>query len=141
MEQDAGRFYQLAASRSTDPSIRKLLGDLAAAEMQHERTAAEIEIRRLSKEAKGKEDESAKRSFVLQIVQPGLVGLMDGSVSTLPLSLRPLLLRIIRGTHFKLVWQRLLVPEFRWASRKRSRTTESYRDTERRICVGLSAAL
>jgi rubrerythrin len=83
MEQDAGRFYQHAASRATDASIRKLLGDLAAAELQHERTAGEIEAKRLPDEAKGKEDDDAKRSFVLQIVQPGLVGLMDGSVSTL----------------------------------------------------------
>ena len=83
MEQDAGRFYQLAASRTTDASIRKLLGDLATAELQHERTAGEIETKRLPQEAKGREDETAKRSFVLQIVQPGLVGLMDGSVSTL----------------------------------------------------------
>jgi rubrerythrin len=83
MEQDAGRFYQLAASQTTDASVRKLLGDLAIAELQHERTAHEIENKRLPQGAKGKEDENAKRSFVLQIVQPGLVGLMDGSVSTL----------------------------------------------------------
>jgi rubrerythrin len=83
MEQDAGRFYQLAASQTADTSIRKLLGDLATAELQHERTAREIGNKRLPQEAKGKEDENAKRSFVLQIVQPGLVGLMDGSVSTL----------------------------------------------------------
>jgi erythrin-vacuolar iron transport family protein len=83
MEQDAGRFYQLAASRTTDASIRKLLGDLATAELQHERTARETETKRLPQQAKGREDENAKRSFVLQIVQPGLVGLMDGSVSTL----------------------------------------------------------
>lgn len=83
MEQDAGRFYQHAASRATDAAIRKLLGDLAAAELQHERTAGEIEEKRLPSEARGKEDDNAKRNFVLQIVQPGLVGLMDGSVSTL----------------------------------------------------------
>jgi rubrerythrin len=83
MEQDAGRFYRHAASRASDASIRKLLGDLAAAELQHERAAGEIEAKRLPDEARGKEDDNAKRSFVLQIVQPGLVGLMDGSVSTL----------------------------------------------------------
>jgi rubrerythrin len=83
MEQDAGRFYQHAASRATDAAIRKLLGDLATAELQHERTAGEIEEKRLPSSARGKEDDNAKRSFVLQIVQPGLVGLMDGSVSTL----------------------------------------------------------
>lgn len=66
----------------TDSSIRKLLGDLATAELQHERTAGEIETKHLPQEAKGSEDDTAKRSFVLQIVQSGLVGLMDGSVST-----------------------------------------------------------
>jgi erythrin-vacuolar iron transport family protein len=83
MEQDAGRFYQHAASRTTDASIRKLLGDLAAAELQHERSAGEIAAKYLSDNTKDKEDDSASRRFVLQIVQPGLVGLMDGSVSTL----------------------------------------------------------
>jgi rubrerythrin len=73
MEEDAGRFYQLAASRTTDAAIRKLLGDLATAESQHERTAGEIKSKRLPQAAKGREDENAKRSFVLQIVQPGLV--------------------------------------------------------------------
>ena len=51
--------------------------------MQHERTAGQIEAKRLPQEAEVREDENAKRSFVLHIVQPGLVGLMDGSVSTL----------------------------------------------------------
>ena len=83
MEQDAARFYQHAASSATDADIRKLLGDLAAAETQHERKAGEIEERRLPDAARGKEDDQAKRSFILQVVQPGLVGLMDGSVSTL----------------------------------------------------------
>jgi erythrin-vacuolar iron transport family protein len=83
MEQDAARFYRHAASRATDADVRKLLGDLAAAESQHERTADEIAERRLPDAAKNKEDDRAKRSFILQIVQPGLVGLMDGSVSTL----------------------------------------------------------
>jgi erythrin-vacuolar iron transport family protein len=83
MEQDAARFYQHAASRATDADVRKLLGDLAAAESQHEQTAEEIAERRLPDDAKGQEDDHAKRSFILQIVQPGLVGLMDGSVSTL----------------------------------------------------------
>lgn len=83
MEQDASRFYQLAATRASDAAIRKLLGDLATAELQHERTAGEIEAKRLPEAAKSKEDDNARRSFILQIVQPGLVGLMDGSVSTL----------------------------------------------------------
>jgi rubrerythrin len=83
MEQDAQRFYQQAASRTADAAIRKLLGDLAAAEAQHENAAAQIEASRLPGEVRASEDDDAQRRFVLQIIQPGLVGLMDGSVSTL----------------------------------------------------------
>ena len=83
MEQDAARFYRLAAGRTTDAAIRKLLGDLAAAEDDHERKADSLEAKHLSEAARAKEDDDASRRFVLQIVQPGLVGLMDGSVSTL----------------------------------------------------------
>lgn len=83
MEQDAGRFYQQAAARTTDAGIRKLLGDLAEAEMQHERSARDLQQAHLPDEKRANEDDNAKRRFVLQIIQPGLVGLMDGSVSTL----------------------------------------------------------
>jgi erythrin-vacuolar iron transport family protein len=83
MEQDAARFYQQAASRTTDAGIRKLLGDLAAAEEAHESVAAEIEATRLPGDVRASEDDDARRRFILQIIQPGLVGLMDGSVSTL----------------------------------------------------------
>ena len=83
MESDAARFYQQAAGRTTDADVRRLLGDLAAAEQQHESAASQIEAKHLDEGARGREDDSARRRFVLQIVQPGLVGLMDGSVSTL----------------------------------------------------------
>ncbi len=83
MEADASRFYTAAASRTTDATIRKLLGDLAAAEVEHQHAATEIVEKRLPGETRSVEDEDARRRFVLQIVQPGLVGLMDGSVSTL----------------------------------------------------------
>jgi rubrerythrin len=83
MEQDSTRFYQQAAARSQDASIRKLLGDLAEAEQNHERSASEIEERHLSGSKRDDENDSAQRRFVLRIIQPGLVGLMDGSVSTL----------------------------------------------------------
>ncbi len=83
MEQDAGRFYQRAATRTSDASIRKLLGDLAEAEMAHELAAGAMEAKHLPGDVKAREGEDASRRFVLQIVQPGLVGLMDGSVSTL----------------------------------------------------------
>jgi rubrerythrin len=83
MEMDAGRFYAQAASRTSDAGIRKLLGDLAAAEIAHQDAASAIEERHLSGGAREAEDESARRNFVLQYIQPGLVGLIDGSVSTL----------------------------------------------------------
>jgi rubrerythrin len=83
MEQDAARFYQQAASRTSDAAIRKLLGDLAAAEEAHEDVAARIEATRLPGDVRASEDDDARRRFILQIIQPGLVGLMDGSVSTL----------------------------------------------------------
>ncbi len=83
MERDAARFYRQAASRSTDASIRRLLGDLAEAEDAHEQAAGTIALRRLPASKRENEDDQARRRFVLQVVQPGLVGLMDGSVSTL----------------------------------------------------------
>jgi rubrerythrin len=83
MEVESSRFYRAAASRSTDAAIRKLLGDLADVEDHHERQAGTIEERHLSGGKREAEDDVARRRFVLQIVQPGLVGLMDGSVSTL----------------------------------------------------------
>jgi len=83
MEHAAARFYRQAAARSTDASIRKLLGDLAEVEDQHEQTAAHLEQELLTETARHSEDEGQRRRFILQIIQPGLVGLMDGSVSTL----------------------------------------------------------
>ena len=83
MERDAERFYRRAAGRSTDAATRRLLGDLAEAEAGHERRAGEAEAQRLPGEKRTKEDAEASRRFVLQVIQPGLVGLMDGSVSTL----------------------------------------------------------
>jgi erythrin-vacuolar iron transport family protein len=83
VERDATHFYLQAAARTSDAAVRKLLGDLAETEMQHEKTAAGVEAKRLPGEAREKEDDNASKKFVLQIIQPGLVGLMDGSVSTL----------------------------------------------------------
>src|SRR5271170_4277312 len=83
METEAARFYQRAISQTTDVATRKLMGDLAAAEAAHELSAARIEAAHLTSEALDAEAAGAQRRFVLQIVQPGLVGLMDGSVSTL----------------------------------------------------------
>ncbi|MBD3679796.1 MAG: rubrerythrin family protein [Rhodobacteraceae bacterium] len=83
MERDAERFYRKAAERTSDADTRKLLGDLAAAEASHTDKADKLTEEHLDHEAKGQEDRAAHRQFVLTWVQPGLAGLMDGSVSTL----------------------------------------------------------
>lgn len=83
MEKDAGAFYLKAAQRTSDAGTRKLLGDLAIEEADHQRTADELEENILTDEVRAQEDSTAKRQFVLTWVQPGLAGLMDGSVSTL----------------------------------------------------------
>ena len=83
MERDAEAFYRKAAARTRDADTRKLLGDLAAAEAGHQETAVDLEKEHLSEEERTDEDRVAKRQFVLTWVQPGLAGLMDGSVSTL----------------------------------------------------------
>jgi rubrerythrin len=83
MEREAREFYTTAASRSTDARTRKLLGDLAAAEAQHQATAGELTEEHLGGEARQAEDLASRRQFILTWVQPGLAGLMDGSVSTL----------------------------------------------------------
>lgn len=83
MEIEAARFYRTAAARSTDASIRKLLGDLAEAEVAHEHMAERLMAENLPASVREQEDEAARRMFVLRFIQPGLAGLMDGSVSTL----------------------------------------------------------
>jgi rubrerythrin len=83
MEAESKRFYQTAARRSTDAAIRQLLGDLAAEERRHEARAEELEAQYVPAEVEKEEGEAERRLFLLQIVQPGVAGLMDGSVSTL----------------------------------------------------------
>ncbi len=83
MELETSRFYRRAAERATDASIRKLLGDLAAAEAAHERIADRLVAENVPASVQAEEDEAARRMFILRVIQPGLAGLMDGSVSTL----------------------------------------------------------
>jgi hypothetical protein len=83
MEAQAAKFYTLAAGRTSDAATRKLLGDLAAAEAGHEKSAVGLEEQLLTGDARAQEDAGARRQFILTWVQPGLAGLMDGSVSTL----------------------------------------------------------
>jgi len=79
MELETEKFYEVSARRATDPAIRQLLSDLAAEERHHALAAEALGRAKLS------EDEAAfeRRRFALQVIQPGLAGLLDGSVSTL----------------------------------------------------------
>lgn len=83
MEFEAERFYRRAAEKARDASVRQLLIELAEAEAGHESLAHKLTETILTEGAREAEDETARRMFLLQYVQPGLVGLMDGSVSTL----------------------------------------------------------
>jgi rubrerythrin len=83
MEYETARFYRKAAETARDASVRKLLIELAEAEDKHENLAEKLGEQILTKTARSEEDETARRMFMLQYIQPGLVGLMDGSVSTL----------------------------------------------------------
>ncbi len=83
MEEGAYRFYMEAAKQTTDADIRKLLGDLAAQERKHADAADRIDASVLGAEGRDEERSAAHRQFVMTYVQPGLAGLMDGSVSTL----------------------------------------------------------
>jgi len=83
MESDAEAFYTKAASKTTDAATRKLLGDLAVEEAGHKEAAYALEAEHLDEDAHANEQRTAHRQFILTWVQPGLAGLMDGSVSTL----------------------------------------------------------
>ena len=83
MEKTAQKFYEKAYTKVQDAATRKLLGDLAAAEAGHVDSAEELSAQHLPDETRNKENAAAHRQFLLTWVQPGLAGLMDGSVSTL----------------------------------------------------------
>jgi len=83
MERQAQRFYEEAMKRTADASTRKLLGDLAAAEGKHEAVAHSMEQTHVPEDVQDEERTAERRQFILTYVQPGLAGLMDGSVSTL----------------------------------------------------------
>jgi erythrin-vacuolar iron transport family protein len=83
MEMEAARFYDKAVSRITDVPIRELLNKLADEERKHSAVAGGLEEKHLTENARAQEDESHRKLFLLQFIQPGLAGLIDGSVSTL----------------------------------------------------------
>src|SRR5262249_27440634 len=80
---EAASFYEKASARARDVDVRALLADLAEVEKQHENLAGRLGEKLLTENVKASEHEAARRVFVLQIVQPGLAGLIDGSISTL----------------------------------------------------------
>jgi rubrerythrin len=83
MEEEARNFYQAAIAQTSDAAVRQLLGDLAAEESKHYDLAEAMDEQQKASGARDQEDKSERRKFVLQIVQPGLAGLVDGSISTL----------------------------------------------------------
>jgi rubrerythrin len=83
MELETARYYEKAAQQAKDAELRQLLGDLAAEERKHEETSASFDPARQPETEREEEARTARQLFVLQVVQPGLAGLMDGSVSTL----------------------------------------------------------
>lgn len=83
MELEAAQFYEKAAAQARDVDVRKLLGDLALIEKHHEARAQDIENKTVTEDARSEEAEVSRRLLLLQIVQPGLSGLIDGSISTL----------------------------------------------------------
>jgi rubrerythrin len=82
MELETRRFYETALHHVRDAGVRKLLGDLAEVERRHYATAESLQ-ETITPVVRKREEDAQRRLFVLQIVQPGLAGLMDGSVSTL----------------------------------------------------------
>ncbi len=83
MEMESRRFYRKAARQTQDASMRQLLDDLATEEIKHEKQAEQLFVGYLTPEALEEEGKTERKLFILQIIQPGLAGLMDGSVSTL----------------------------------------------------------
>jgi erythrin-vacuolar iron transport family protein len=83
VEAENHRFYLSAAAQATDPTIKKLLSDLAAAEKSHTSLAERLGLEHVTADVAASEKEAERRLFLVQVIQPGLVGLMDGSVSTL----------------------------------------------------------
>jgi rubrerythrin len=83
MELETRRFYERAAEKTTDAGTRELLTDLAEQERKHAQTAEQLERENVPATVREEEDKTRRRLFVLQVIQPGLAGLMDGSVSTL----------------------------------------------------------
>ncbi|HWF38586.1 MAG TPA: ferritin family protein, partial [Candidatus Acidoferrales bacterium] len=79
LELETQRFYERSLPKISDPATRKLLGDLAEIERQHSNLAEALEEKHLDQHARTEEENTGRRLFMLQVIQPGLAGLMDGS--------------------------------------------------------------
>ena len=124
METETQQFYRRAAARSEDVSVRKLLGDLAEAEVEHEHRAEELGDENLPENvrARGRRARRAAPSCCA-CIQPGLAGLMDGSVSTLAPVFAAALATGNTGRPSSSAWPRRSAPASRWPSPRRCRTT------------------
>jgi erythrin-vacuolar iron transport family protein len=116
MELETKRFYEHAVQQTTDASIRQLLGDLAEEERKHSRMAEELESARISSGAGADEAAIRQRMFVLQVIQPGLAGLMDGSVSTLAPLFAAAFATHYSWTLLSSAWRPAWAPASAWAS-------------------------
>ena len=123
MEAETRRFYLRAAQRAQDASLRQLLDDLAAEEAVHVERAEQLEKTELKPEVRQEEDQAKRRLFMLQIVQPGLAGLMDGSVSTLAPIFAAAFATRNTWDAFAVDWPHRWARASAWASPRRSRTT------------------
>ena len=83
MELETERFYTRSAAKTSDAEVRQILGDLAEAERHHEARSSALSPDEQPSDEKHEESRISRQLFVMQVIQPGLVGLMDGSVSTL----------------------------------------------------------
>src|ERR1700736_5054166 len=135
IEVETRRFYERAAARPQDASVRQLLDDLTQEERAHEDRAQELTEEKLRPDVKEDEDKARRRLFVLQIVQPGLAGLMDGSVSTLARCLRRPWPPRTAGTRSWSEWLHRWEPASAWALRRRCPMTGVSRDADTPGCA------
>ncbi len=140
MEEQAYRFYVEAAKRVSDANTRKLLGDLAQQEKQHEAKAESLEHTLTPDDVQDEERAAERKQFILTYVQPGLAGLMDGSVSTLAPIFAAAFATRDTGRPFWSACPPRSVPVFRWASPKPSTMTASSRAEARRSSAACPAA-
>jgi erythrin-vacuolar iron transport family protein len=123
MEEEARNFYRAAIAQTSDAAVRQLLGDLAAEESKHYDLAEKMDEQQKASGATNKESESERRRFVLQIVQPGLAGLMDGSVSTLAPVFAAAFATHTSKDPSSLAWPPLWEPGSAWVLRRQCQTT------------------